>query len=30
MSEDVTGVLVLLVIAIGMAAVVCWVYRPMQ
>jgi hypothetical protein len=30
MSENVTGILVLLLIALGMAAVVYWVYRPMQ
>jgi hypothetical protein len=30
MSENVIGLLVLLLIALGMAAVVYWVYRPMQ
>jgi hypothetical protein len=31
MSENVIGILVLLLIALGMAAVVYWVYRrPMQ
>jgi hypothetical protein len=30
MSENVIGILVLLLIALGIAAVVYWVYRPMQ
>jgi hypothetical protein len=30
MSENVIGILVLLLIALGMAAVVYWVYRPLR
>jgi cbb3-type cytochrome oxidase subunit 3 len=30
MSENVIGLLVLLLIALGIAAVVYWVYRPMK